>query len=193
MRRVDWVFIIWAPAWRWLGEQVTLDKIFLQYSSQTGSSSSPSYCHIFFLIAFFHEVIIIIIIKVIIILRINYTEWSKSLCAPDVCTVIVRCTETFWSPCIIIIYINKNAIINNNYRRLKDLILLFKILMGTRKDLLEIYKQFGLEPSDWFATPPLCGQHYPHICVYFSTISTKIFKITLHPPPRHFEVLLFLN
>jgi hypothetical protein len=23
----------------------------------------------------------------------------KNLCAPDVCTVIIRCTETFWSPC----------------------------------------------------------------------------------------------
>jgi len=30
----------------------------------------------------------------------TYTGWSKSLCAPDDCTVIVRCTETFWSLCI---------------------------------------------------------------------------------------------
>jgi len=30
-----------------------------------------------------------------------YTRWSKILCAPDVCIVIIRCTETFWSPCII--------------------------------------------------------------------------------------------
>jgi hypothetical protein len=27
------------------------------------------------------------------------TEWSKSLCAPDDCIVIIRCTETFRSPC----------------------------------------------------------------------------------------------
>jgi len=34
-------------------------------------------------------------------LECTSTGWSKkSLCAPDVCTVIVRCTETFWSPCI---------------------------------------------------------------------------------------------
>jgi len=29
-----------------------------------------------------------------------YTVWSKSLCAPDFCIVIIRCTETFWSPYI---------------------------------------------------------------------------------------------
>jgi hypothetical protein len=34
------------------------------------------------------------------------TGRSKSLCAPDDCTVIVMCTETFWSPCIIYIYIH---------------------------------------------------------------------------------------
>jgi len=28
------------------------------------------------------------------------TGWSKSLCAPDDCIVIISCTETFWSPCI---------------------------------------------------------------------------------------------
>ena len=28
-----------------------------------------------------------------------YTGWSKSLCAPDDYNTIVRCTETFWSPC----------------------------------------------------------------------------------------------
>jgi len=29
------------------------------------------------------------------------TWWSKSLCAPDDYNTIVRCTENFWSPCII--------------------------------------------------------------------------------------------
>ena len=29
---------------------------------------------------------------------IFYTGWSKSLCATDDCTVIVRCTEAFWLP-----------------------------------------------------------------------------------------------
>jgi hypothetical protein len=33
------------------------------------------------------------------------TGWSKSLCAPDDCNVIVRCTETFPSPCITLILV----------------------------------------------------------------------------------------
>jgi hypothetical protein len=31
----------------------------------------------------------------------NHTRgWSKSLCAPDDYNTIVRCRETFWSPCV---------------------------------------------------------------------------------------------
>jgi len=32
------------------------------------------------------------------------TGWSKSLCAPDDYSTIIRCTETFWSPCTSQIY-----------------------------------------------------------------------------------------
>ena len=38
---------------------------------------------------------------------------------------------------------NNNAIINNNYGRLQDFILLFKIPMCTRKDFFEVYGQHG--------------------------------------------------
>jgi hypothetical protein len=48
------IFIIGVPAWWWLGEQVT-GKNDLQPSFYTGISSCPSYCHIFFLIAFLQE------------------------------------------------------------------------------------------------------------------------------------------
>jgi len=42
---------------------------------------------------------------------------------------------------IIIIYINdNNAVINNSFGRLQDLIVLFKIPMDTRKDFFEICK-----------------------------------------------------
>ena len=34
------------------------------------------------------------------VLCLGYTGWSKSFCAPDVCIVIIRCSETFGSPCI---------------------------------------------------------------------------------------------
>ena len=45
---------------------------------------------------------------------------------------------------IITIYINSNndATINNNYRRLQDFILLYKISIGTQKNFFEIYKRF---------------------------------------------------
>jgi hypothetical protein len=110
----------------------------LRSSIKTRSSSSPRYCHIFFLIAFLDEAYIRYI-KVI--LCVNY---------------------------IIIICINNNdAIINNNYRGLRDLILVFKIHICTRKDLYENYKQYGHALSNWFASPPLCGQRYPGPCVYF--------------------------
>jgi len=47
----------------------------------------------------------------------------------------------------ILIYINNNAIINNNYRRPQDLSLLFKIPTGKRKDFFEMYRKFVHGPS----------------------------------------------
>ena len=49
----------------------------------------------------------------------------------------------------------KNTIINNNYERLQDLILLFKIRMSMRKDFYEIYRQFWHTPSERFSSPVL--------------------------------------
>ena len=68
----------------------------LQYSFETVSGSSPSYCHIFILIAFLEKAFIS---KIIIVLYINY---------------------------IIIIRFNNNEVINNNYGTLQDLIFVFK-------------------------------------------------------------------
>ena len=56
---------------------------------------------------------------------------------------------------IIIICINNNYVINNNYGRFQDLILLFKILIGTRENFLETYRQFGLSSSKNFSSPAL--------------------------------------
>lgn len=55
--------------------------------------------------------------------------------------------------CNIISINDDNAVIDNNYGRVKDLILLFKILVGTQKNLLEIYSQFGHAPSESFTSP----------------------------------------
>jgi len=54
---------------------------------------------------------------------------------------------------------NDNAVINNNYGRVKDLILFFKILVGTQKNFLEIYSQFGHTPLESF-TSPFIGYWY---------------------------------
>jgi hypothetical protein len=50
---------------------------------------------------------------------------------------------------------NNKEMISDNYGRLQDLILLFKIRVGTRKCLFEIYRQFGHAPSKRFASPEL--------------------------------------
>ena len=39
-------------------------------------------------------------IKCQITFTLRCTGWSKSVCAPAFCIVIIRCTETYWSPCI---------------------------------------------------------------------------------------------
>lgn len=39
--------------------------------------------------------------------------------------------------------LDNNAVINNKYDRLQDLILLFKITMATRQDFFETYRHFG--------------------------------------------------
>jgi hypothetical protein len=102
------------------GEYMPLDKTF--YSSETRSCSSPSYFHIFFLLAFLEETFMR---TIIIIICNDYT---------------------------IIICINDNAVINNNYGRLQGLVFLFKILMGTQQDFFEIHRQFGHVPSKSFAS-----------------------------------------
>ena len=55
------------------------------------------------------------------------------------------------------ICINNNDRVINNYGRLQDLILLFRIPMGTQKNFFEIYVQFGHTSSKRFASPDMCG------------------------------------
>ena len=49
--------------------------------------------------------------------------------------------------------INNNSVINNNYGRLQDLILLFKIFIVPQNDFFEIHRQFGHTLSKRFASP----------------------------------------
>jgi hypothetical protein len=55
--------------------------------------------------------------------------------------------------------INNIAVIDNNYGRLKDLILLFKISLGTRNNFFEIHREFRHAPSKRFASPGVEGEH----------------------------------
>jgi hypothetical protein len=93
----DWMFITGLQAWRWLGQYVILDKTFTT-SFSTVISSSPSYFQILYLTAFLEEafiwnIIIIVPIIIIIIIHINCVV---------LCNIIIMC-------------INKDTVINNNY------------------------------------------------------------------------------
>jgi len=71
VRSVDSIFITAVTAWQWLGEYVTLDKVFYSLLfKQTAPAAAPSYFQIFFLIAFLEEAFIS---NIIIILVINQT------------------------------------------------------------------------------------------------------------------------
>jgi hypothetical protein len=63
-------------------------------------------------------------------------HWSR-----QVHNIIIKCIN------------NNNTIINNNYGTFQDLILLFKISMGTRKNFFEIHRKFGHGHSKRFASP----------------------------------------
>ena len=100
---------------------MTLGKIFYKLIFKQETVTAPSYCQIFFSIAFLEEVF--------------------------VRNIIILCNN-----CIIIIRINDNAVIDNNYGRLQA-ILLFRIPMSTRKDLIEVYVQFRHAPPQKVRLP----------------------------------------
>jgi hypothetical protein len=52
-----------------------------------------------------------------------------------------------------------NAVINNKYGRLQDLILLFVLSIGTRNDFLEVCRQFGHASSKRFVSPVLVAEY----------------------------------
>jgi len=58
VRSVNWKFIIGAPAWRLMSEYTTLDKTFYSLHFKQEVLAAPSYCHIFFLMAFLEEALI---------------------------------------------------------------------------------------------------------------------------------------
>jgi len=71
---------------------------------------------------------------------------------------------------VIIICISNNSIC---HVRFKDLNVLFKIPMGTRKNFLKIYRQFGQPPSKCFASPAIdCWTRRNKVLWIFKNIQT---------------------
>ena len=151
MRSVDWIFIVGAPAWRWLGEYVTVNK-----TSHSLDRASWYTCVI-------RTTEINLKKKVHLVgpYSANWTKFYSLLFKQEAVAVPVTattfCLIAFLEEAVIrniiiilcinhihIISVNNNtAVFKNNYGCLQDL----KIPMGTRKDFFEIYTQFGHAPS----------------------------------------------
>ena len=125
MRSVDWIYH-WGTGLVVTGRIHDIGQNVSESSFQTGSSSNSSYLHIFLLIAFLKEACTR---KIMIMVWINY--------------IIIR------------ICVSNNAIISNNYGRLWDLILIFKISMGTQRIFFEICRPFWQASSKRFTSPAL--------------------------------------
>jgi hypothetical protein len=99
----------------------------LQSSLQTGSSSSPSYCHIFFFILYLKQTFIK---NIIIMPWINY---------------------------IIITFINNNNVVINNLWKTPRLCSAHQNSNGHAKGFIRniVYRQFGHAPCKRFASPGL--------------------------------------
>jgi len=123
--------IIGVPARLVLGKYMTLDKTFY-ILCKAGISSSFSHFQIFFLITFLKEAFMR---SWVIILWINYT------------IMVVICINNNNN--------NNNAVVNNNCGKLQDIVLLFRILMSTWKDLFKIYGHCWHEPSKKLPAEPL--------------------------------------
>jgi hypothetical protein len=126
LRSVDWIFIIEAPAWRWLSQYVTLGRTFYNIIFKQEAVSAQ------------------------ITSKFSYLTHS----ARRTLLELYHNITLNWLRNVIVLWINENnAIINNNNERLQDLILLFEISKVTRKNLFEIYTTFWHAPSKNFASP----------------------------------------
>jgi hypothetical protein len=56
----------------------------------------------------------------------------------------------------------------------QDLVLLFKLLMGTQKNLLDAYRQFGHPPSKRFACPALGAAVPLKKYIIFAILRTRL-------------------
>ena len=79
---------------------------------------------------------------------------------------------------IIICINNNNVLINNNYGRLQDIFVIFKIPMGTSKNFFKIYRQYGHVPIK--SLPTLVSQGFDKFCIYMICSYIYIFSCLLN-------------
>jgi hypothetical protein len=70
VRNVDWIFIVGAPEWRWLGEYVTLDRTFCRLFLKLQIAPATVTAKFAFLTTFLEEAFIR---NILIFICINYT------------------------------------------------------------------------------------------------------------------------
>ena len=105
---VDWIITIGAPVCLWLGQWVTLDKMFYSPVFKQEVGAAPSYFDIFILVAFLEETFVR---NTITILWTYYTN-----------VIIISINNN-----------NNNAIISNNCGRLPDTLFCSLTLSWTRE------------------------------------------------------------
>ena len=174
MHSVDWMFIIGVTAWQWLGEYVT----HLLTSSMV---QSPSWQANWF--ATRQE-----IPRISRNPKVHYRTHKRPppvsiLGQPN--PVYIPISHLLEIHPNITIYINnKNSIINNNYGRFRDFILLLKIVTVTRKIFLEIYRQFGSASSKKFASPGLSNtKGLSKVYVYRDRNSLNLLSVLFYSGP----------
>jgi hypothetical protein len=84
--------------------------------------------------------------------QLHSTEWSKCLCAPDNYNTIIRCTETFWSPCI-------------SQKVTVELVTVFECILTVcfcMSTLTEVFPSFFLSCKANARVKPATTGHGPH-------------------------------
>ena len=119
------LYITGPLAWQWLGEYVTLDKMFYELLLK-------------------QEIVAALVTSIFFFSRIAFLQeaFIRNI-------IMTGCINYRTVMCI------NNAVINNNYGNLQDLTLLFKIPMGMHKNFFKTCRQFGHMPSKRFTSPGL--------------------------------------
>jgi len=112
----------------------------------------------------------------IYVVRTCYTGWSESLCAPDDCVVIIRCTETFWSPCIMFVTLCHWKCSGDRGPQ----------MLSSRADVGQPCRSTCKLRSRSEKCPPLCGK-------LFIAVFTLLRFLSVHIFTRHFSEVTLIS